>query len=102
MTDKINTDNLPEVLTPDLIEILAKMANEFPKMTFEWNNISILLEKRGQLKQVLDRAFILQVEKQKKIESLMTQEELDIEAKKRKESIDGIRFSGNMGETGKY
>ena len=99
MTNRFSADNLPETLTPELVEILAKMANEFPKVNFEWKNISNLLEKRGQLKQVLDQAFILQVEDQKKKDLLMTQEERDTEARKRKESIDSGRFSGNMGET---
>lgn len=50
---KITKECLPEILTDDILEILIDMALEFPKTTLDWQEVSKLLEERGQLMLVL-------------------------------------------------
>jgi hypothetical protein len=102
MRKKILAIDLPEQLTPEIIEILAEMANEFPKTSFEWNDVSVVLENRGQLRIVLDRALELQREEKSRKQAAMTNEEKNEEAEKVKNSLKSSKFSGNMGEPEKY
>lgn len=95
---KVILKELPETLTSELIEILAIMANEFPKVNSDWNEISELLEKRGQLRAVLDKALELQRKASEITYSQMTDEERRIEQEKIKKSLNSDKFSGNMGE----
>ena len=83
---RIKPEELPRTLTPEVVECLAQMANEYPKSNFDWVIISDVLEKRGQLKQVLDRAFELHREASEAIEE-----------QRRQESYSTDRYAGNMG-----
>ena len=59
---KITKGELPHELSPEVMEILVNMALEFPKTTFDWAEISEILEERNQLMLVLDK-----VEERKKV-----------------------------------
>jgi len=52
---RITPDELPAVLTEDVVQILVEMSIEFPKTTFDWADVSQLLEERGQLQFVLEK-----------------------------------------------
>ncbi len=52
---RIKPDELPAVLTEDVVQILVAMSIEFPKATFDWADVSQLLEERGQLQFVLEK-----------------------------------------------
>lgn len=58
----IKAEDLPKELTEEIIEILVEMAMEFPKKTFDWIEVSDILEERGQLDIILD---IVDVENKK-------------------------------------
>lgn len=98
---RIKRNELPLELNAETIEILVKMALEFPKTTLDWAEVSDLLEERNQL------AFILnKVEERKKIIEQI-KEDAKSEEQKQKEKEDWQRFLdkanpnsfyGNMGE----
>jgi hypothetical protein len=98
---RIKRNELPLELNAETIEILVKMALESPKATFDWSEVSDLLEERNQL------AFILnKVEERKKITEQI-KENAKSEEQKQTEKEDGPRFLdkanpnsfyGNMGE----
>lgn len=98
---KITKEELPEFLTYDVIENLVEMALEFPKTTFNWAEISEILEERGQL------MFILEIvsERQKRIDKAMVDAkncEQKLQEKEKWEifikNADPKDFYGNMGE----
>jgi len=98
---RLKPEDLPSVLTEDVIQLLVEMAMEFPKTTFDWANISELLVQRGQLTLILDK--VEEVKKRKERERLasMTDEEKAIEEakwKKIREDTDPFKFYGNMGQ----
>lgn len=98
---RIKPEELPEVLTEDTIELLVDMVLEFPKTTFDWADISQVLEKRGQLMTVLDRAEQPRRQKEKERIAAMTDEERLEEERKAKEfyaNADPYGFYGNMGQ----
>lgn len=96
--ERLKPEELPEILTPKLIDALAHMANEFPKTTWDWRDISELLVKRGQLRLVLNRADELKQEQHALRESLRTPEGRKSEEEKVRQSLSSRTFSGNMGE----
>jgi hypothetical protein len=98
---RLTVEDLPKELTADIIDILAIMANEFPKTTKHWEIVSKELEKREVLSIVLDRAEELKDEQRK------VQESAKSEAQKAKEKAwwekyhadkDPHKFYGNMGQ----
>ncbi|WP_421897237.1 hypothetical protein [Marinoscillum sp.] len=50
---RFTKETLPEKLTEGDIEVLVEMALEEPKKTFDWAEVSEILDKRGELKKVL-------------------------------------------------
>lgn len=98
---RIKAEDLPEALSEEMISTLVEMALEFPKKTFDWAEISELLEKRGQLHIILDRVEELQKEREKARRDAMTEEEKEEEAAKWeriKNDPDPHKFYGNMGQ----
>jgi len=98
---RIVKKNLPEVLTDHIIEILVNMALEFPKTTLDWQEVSKLLEERGQLMLVLAKVNERKKNIEKAKENSKTSEEKIIEEQHRKnfyETLDPSGFYGNMGE----
>jgi hypothetical protein len=97
---RLKPQDLPEVLTPEIIDILVQMAMEFPKVTSEWADISELLEKKGQLNVILDKVDELKKEENKRKQASLSDEEKRTEAEKwtkiHEEGTPG--FHGNMGE----
>ncbi|MEP6804118.1 MAG: hypothetical protein ABI892_06330 [Flavobacterium sp.] len=98
---RITKAELPEILTDDIINILVEMAMEDPKLTFDWANISELLEERGQLKIILDKVRLIK----KVIEQAKEDSKSEEKKKKEKEewnefvkNADPKEFYGNMGE----
>ncbi|WP_374175262.1 hypothetical protein [Flavobacterium tructae] len=98
---RITKEELPEILTDDIINILVEMAMEEPKLTFDWANVSDLLEERGQLKIILDKVRIIK----KNIEQAKEDAKSEEQKKKEKEdwnefvkNADPAGFYGNMGE----
>ncbi len=70
MKKVIKAEDLPEELTEEIIEILVGMAMEFPKKTFDWIEVSDILEERDQLDIILDIVDV----KNKKIQEEKEQE----------------------------
>jgi hypothetical protein len=98
---RITKAELPEILTDDIINILVGMALEDPKLTFDWANVSDLLEERGQLKNILDKVRVIK----KNIEQAKENAKSEEQKKKEKEEWDEFvknadpkEFYGNMGE----
>lgn len=98
---RIVKEELPEELNTEIINILVNMALESPKTTFDWAEISELLEERGQLMFILDK-----VEQRKKATEQAAE---DAKSKKQKlkekeewqeflKNVDPKKFYGNMGE----
>lgn len=105
MMQIIKPNELPEKLTPEIINILVQMAIEFPKTTFDWAETSKVLEERGQLNIILNLVDKINKEKEyneekKRKESLTKEEKIEDEEKWKKifESKDPHAFHGNMGE----
>lgn len=94
-------NTLPKKLTEDDIAILVKMAMEEPKTTFDWAEVSEILDERGELKKVL-----IEVRKVKKAieqakEGLKSPEQKAKEEREWREFVknaDPHKFYGNMGE----
>lgn len=98
---KITKECLPEILTDDILEILIDMALEFPKTTLDWQEVSKLLEERGQLMLVLAKVDERKKNIEKAKRNFKTSEEKIIKEQHRKnfyETIDPSGFYGNMGE----
>jgi|GEM_PF-1990905 len=98
---KIRPEDLPVQLTDEVINILVTMAIEFPKRTFDWANVSKLLEERGQLQKILDKVEAFKVEQEKARCDAMTEEEKADEAAKWeriRNDPDPYKFWGNMGQ----
>lgn len=95
----INAKNLPTKLTPEIIDVLVKMAREFPKTTFDWAEVSDVLAERGQLNIVLDRIQQIEKEEERKRESMKSDAEKKNDAELR-EKLKNAKptFIGNMGE----
>jgi len=93
-------EDLPEILTPEVIETLVEMALEFPHETFDWANISKILDRRGQIDIILDKVEKIKEERERVRKSLMTEEEKQeiIDKIKETTSRPGYHFHGNMGE----
>ena len=92
---RINKNELPEILTDEVINILIEMALEEPKETFDWAEVSELLDKRGELTFILNKVH----EAKKKLNASKNNEirNKHIEIKNGKD-FDKYDFFGNMGE----
>jgi len=98
---RIKPEELPETLTDEVINTLVEMASEFPKTTFDWANISELLEQRGQLNIILNKIEERQKQKEKeRLESMSEEEKAQEEAKweKIRNDPNPYKFYGNMGQ----
>lgn len=100
---RITKEELPEVLTEDIITILVEMAMESPKETFRWRDISNYLSEHDymSLEKILD-----EVDKRQKVveaaeENIKSEMQKEQEGKEWKEFIknaDPNKFYGNMGQ----
>jgi len=98
---RITKEELPEILTEDIINILVEMALENPKRTFDWANVSELLEQRGQLKVILDKVRIIKRAIERAAEDAKSDEQKYLEAEHNKisyENLEPNKFNGNMGQ----
>lgn len=99
---RLKVEDLPKILTNEIIEILVDMALESPKKTFHWVEISDILEERGELQMILDIAD----KKRKKQEEQtynawwdsLSEEEKELERKKTQDTYNNPKGNyGNMG-----
>ena len=93
---------LPEILTEDIIEVLVKMALEFPQ-TDEWHEIFDYLIENDYpaLRKILDRVEIHKKAIIQAKEDAKSEEQKQKEKEKWEESlrnVDPKKFYGNMGE----
>ncbi len=98
---RIKAEDLPPVLTDDIINTLVEMAMEFPKKTFDWAEVSEVLEERGQLSIILDKVEQIQQKKENEKKAAMTEQEKSEEAAKLeriRNDPDPNKFYGNMGQ----
>jgi hypothetical protein len=97
---RFKPEELPEVLTPEIIDVLIEMAREFPKHTSRWAVVSELLAERGQLNVILDEVQKIEKQEELKRRATMSEEEKQEEAEKwrRIKEDNTPRFYGNMGE----
>lgn len=96
---RINPKELPYVLTEEIINTLALMADEIPQSK-EWHDIFDLLSPSN-LRLIMDRKIEIQDQEEKKKYNSMTQEEKKEEEERHKrfyENLDPSGFYGNMGE----
>lgn len=96
---RIGAEQLPSVLTEEVISILAEMADEVPQSK-EWHEIFDLLSP-DDLRKVMDRKIELQRKKERERKEAMTKEQRDLEEQKWqkiKEDKDPFKFYGNMGQ----
>ena len=42
----ITLEQLPEIITEEVFNVLVEMVEEFPKKTFDWRDISLYLRKK--------------------------------------------------------
>jgi hypothetical protein len=96
----IKPEDIPEELTPEVIDILIEMARAFPDITGEWAAVSKVLEQRGQLRLILDKVQSLERKERELQRASMTEEEKRKEAEQWKKVMDDPepKFYGNMGE----
>ncbi len=97
---KITKDDLPEVLTDEIENILVDMALEFPQSK-EWQEIFDILDERGQLIKVLEKVRLKRKEIEQKSENSKSEEQKVKEKKDWEEflkNVDPKNFYGNMGE----
>ena len=97
---RINKEELPEILTEDILTILVEMAMEFPQSK-QWHEIFDELDRRNQLMLVLDRVH----EREKAIEQAKENAKSEEQKQKEKQeweefvkNADPHEFYGNMGE----
>lgn len=98
---RIKPKELPMILTEEIINILVEIALEFPQKTFDWADISEILDSRGQLHLVLDRVGEIRGEEEKARRDSMRKEEKTEETakwKRIKNDLDPNKFYGNMGQ----
>lgn len=100
---RIKPEELPKILDKYTIDILVEMCEEFPKKTFDWVNISQLLEQRGELKLILDIVEERQNVKAEKRKASMSESEKEEQRLKRKRMLEKLEedphtFYGNMGQ----
>lgn len=96
MIKRIKPEELPNVLTNEIVEILAHMANETPQSK-EWQDIFDLLNNED-FRLVMDKRSELQKqEHQRWWNSLSDEEKKEEERKGKKAQDDSDGFYGNMG-----
>ena len=98
---RFTKETLPEKLTEGVIEVLVEMALEEPKKTFDWAEVSEILDKRGELKKVLAEVRIAKNKIEQAKEDLKSPEQKAKEEREWKEFVrnaDPHKFYGNMGE----
>ncbi|MCH5597975.1 hypothetical protein [Niabella ginsengisoli] len=83
---RITKEELPEILTDDIINILVEMALEDPKLTFDWANVSDLLEERGQLRVILDKVRAIKKSSEQAKENAKSEEQKRLEAEHNKKA----------------
>lgn len=98
---KFTKNTLPSKLTEEVIDILVEMALENPKQTFDWAEVSELLEQRGQLREVLIKVRAVKKSIEQAKEDSKSEEQKKKEKKEWNEfvkNVDPKKFYGNMGE----
>jgi hypothetical protein len=93
---RLTKDNLPNSFDENTIEILAKMSNEIPQSK-EWYDIFEIISEEIYRK-IANKAFELKIFESKLKWDSLSKEQEEIELKKREESVNSSKFSGNMGE----
>lgn len=99
--NKIKKEELPDILTDEIILILVNMAMEFPKTTFDWAEVSELLKERNQLMLILDKVDEIQRKKEQDRKASLSEEEkeaTELTRKKFYKNLDPNGFYGNMGQ----
>lgn len=101
---RITKEELPKVLTNDIIAILVEMAMESPKVTFHWRDISNYLSENDypSLRKILDEVQKRQKAIEQEKEDAKSEEQKEREQKEWKEFVknaDPKKFYGNMGES---
>lgn len=95
----IKPEDLPEALTPEIINVLVEMAREFPKHTFDWAKVSEVLAGRGQLNIILDKVQQLEKDEEQKRQNAKSESEKMRDAELQEERKNSKpAFIGNMGE----
>ncbi len=95
----IKPNDLPRILTEDIVNILAEMADEMPQSQ-EWKEIFILLS-HDDLRRIFDKKIEIQRRKTQEKYDLMSDEEKAEEAAKWEKLLknkDPHKFYGNMGQ----
>lgn len=96
---RIKAEELPEILTEDIIYTLAEMSDEIPQSK-EWHEIFDILSPEDYRK-VMDKKSVLQKQKEQDRQEKMTEQEKAEEAKKWAKIVndpDPNKFYGNMGQ----
>ncbi|CAA0196340.1 conserved hypothetical protein [Tenacibaculum maritimum] len=96
---RIKPEELPKVLTDEIIEILAKMIDEIPQSK-EWHDIFEILSDEN-YRRVEDKRIELQHQEEESRKAAMTEEERAEEKRKADKFIENLKptdFYGNMGQ----
>ena len=92
----IKFEELPKILTDEIIETLAHMSNEIPP-TNEWKKISSNLSDED-FWRVADKKSEIQMREHREWWESLSEEERAEEKRKRQDALDNPdRFYGNMG-----
>lgn len=97
---RISIEELPDILTEDIIAILVDMALENPQSS-QWHEVFDVLDERGQLMIVLDRARAKQKTIEQAKEDAKSEEQKLAEEEHKKKFYANLNpkdFFGNMGE----
>jgi hypothetical protein len=94
----MTVEELPEVLTDEIIETLVHMMLEFPKRTNDWAEVSEVLKERGQLRRVIELFYEVKKETEQREEAKMTDEERRENARRLAKMAKEKKFYGNIGE----
>jgi hypothetical protein len=98
---RIKKEELPIILTDDIITILAEMADETPQ-SIEWQEIFDVLSP-ADFRKIMDRKLELQKQKEQALKESMTEEEKLEQESKRAKMIEKLKEDpntsyGNMGQ----
>jgi len=74
MIKKLTPENLPEELTPSIINVLVEMVKKTPREDYSWENIAIILKNRGQLDIIMDIVSPVKRYKKEELPEELTEE----------------------------
>lgn len=97
--NRLRPEDIPEVLTEDMIVLLAHMAMEFP-VTKEWKDIAKLLSTEKRILVNNKISEIMRNEKEQRKLNMTEEEKVEEAAKweRIKNDPDPYKFYGNMGQ----